>query len=73
MALKRGDVDLAAGIVGIQRAWRYVPKDGYQLGPPKTKPSVGTIDVAASVLVKLVSALLLVSHTQQDFSYRRRS
>jgi integrase len=52
-ALKRGDVDLAAGTVRIQRAWRYVPKEGYQLGPPKTKRSVRTIDVAASVLVKL--------------------
>lgn len=52
-ALKPGDVDLAEGTVRIQRAWRYVPKEGYQLGPPKTKRSIRTIDVPASVLSNL--------------------
>jgi integrase len=52
-ALKPGDVDVVEGTVRIQRAWRYVPKEGYQLGPPKTKRSIRTIDVAASVLANL--------------------
>jgi integrase len=52
-ALKPGDVDLAGGTVRIQRAWRYVSGEGYQLGPPKTKRSIRTIDVAAVTLAKL--------------------
>ncbi|WP_310773655.1 tyrosine-type recombinase/integrase [Mycobacterium sp. Z3061] len=52
-ALKSGDIDVEEGTVRIHRAWRYVPKEGYQLGPPKTKRSVRTIDVAASVLDSL--------------------
>lgn len=52
-ALTPNDVDLAEGTVRIQRAWRYVPREGYQLGPPKTKRSIRTIDVAASVLANL--------------------
>ena len=52
-ALKPGDVNTAEGTVRIQRAWRYVPKEGYQLGPPKTKRSIRTIDVPATVLANL--------------------
>ena len=52
-ALKPGDIDMAEGTVRIQRAWRYVPKEGYQLGAPKTKRSIRTIDVAADTLAKL--------------------
>jgi integrase len=52
-ALKPGDVDLAEGTVRIQRAWRNVPKKGYQLGLPKTKRSIRTIDMASSVLANL--------------------
>ncbi|MGH3404667.1 MAG: tyrosine-type recombinase/integrase [Streptosporangiaceae bacterium] len=52
-ALRPGDVDLAEGTVRILRAWRYVPGDGYHLGPPKTKRSIRTIDVAPSTLAKL--------------------
>ena len=46
-ALKPGDINLAEGTVNIRRAWRYVVGEGFQLGPPKTKRSVRTIDVAA--------------------------
>src|SRR5271157_325992 len=49
-ALRPGDIDLAEGTVRIQRAWRYVVGEGFQLGPPKTKRSVRTIDVDPSVL-----------------------
>ena len=52
-ALTPRDIDIAEGTVRIQRAWRYLPGDGYQLGPPKTRRSVRTIDVAASTLGKL--------------------
>lgn len=53
-ALKPGDVDRTAGTVRIQRAWkRTYAKGGYELGPPKTKKSVRTINVPASVLGKL--------------------
>jgi integrase len=52
-ALRPGDIDLADGTVRIQRAWRYVVGHGFQLGPPKTKRSIRTIDVAPSVLGNL--------------------
>jgi integrase len=52
-ALKPGDIDLAEGTIRIHHAWRYVTGAGYQLGPPKTKRSIRTIDVAADTLAKL--------------------
>lgn len=52
-ALRPSDVDLAEGTVRIQRAWRYVSGEGYQLGPPKTRRSIRTIDVAPGTLAKL--------------------
>ncbi len=52
-ALMPGDIDMAEGTVRIQRSWRYVTGGGYQLGPPKTKRSIRTIDVAAGTLAKL--------------------
>ena len=52
-ALQPGDINLAEGTVNIRRAWRYVVGEGFQLGPPKTKRSVRTIDVAGTTLAKL--------------------
>jgi integrase len=52
-ALTPGDIDIADCTVRIQRAWRYVAGEGYQLGPPKTNRSIRTIDVAADTLAKL--------------------
>jgi integrase len=52
-ALRPGDINLAEGTADIRRAWRYVPGQSYQLGPPKTRRSIRTIDVAPSVLAKL--------------------
>ncbi|GFG72731.1 tyrosine-type recombinase/integrase [Mycobacterium botniense] len=52
-ALKPGDVDRAEHTVRITRAWKYSGSHGYQLGPPKTRRSVRTINVPASVLDKL--------------------
>ncbi len=52
-ALRPGDINLAEGTVDIRRAWRYVSGEGYHLGPPKTKRSIRTVDVAADTLGKL--------------------
>jgi integrase len=53
-ALRPSDVDRENGTVRIARAWkRTYTKGGYELGPPKTKRSIRTINVPASVLAKL--------------------
>jgi integrase len=52
-ALRPGDINLAEGTVDIRRAWRYVSGEGHELGPPKTRRSIRTMDVAPSVLAKL--------------------
>ena len=52
-ALRPADINLAEGTVSIRRAWRYVSGEGYQLGPPKTRRSIRTVDVLPSVLAKL--------------------
>jgi integrase len=53
-ALKPSDIDRAASTVRISRAWkRTYDRGGYELGPPKTKKSVRTINVPKAVLDKL--------------------
>jgi integrase len=52
-ALKPSDINLTGNIVDIKRAWREVPGGRHQIGPPKTKRSARTIDVAAATLAKL--------------------
>ena len=52
-ALKPGDINLTEGTVDIRRAWRYVVGEGFELGPPKTRRSIRTIDVAAVTLARL--------------------
>lgn len=51
-ALRPGDVNPSAATVRISRAWKR-GGGGYHLGPPKTKRSVRTINVSASVLEDL--------------------
>ncbi|POX92237.1 site-specific integrase [Mycobacterium kansasii] len=51
-ALRPSDVDRAAGTVRIARSWKRAGS-GYELGPPKTKKSVRTINVPKSVLAQL--------------------
>lgn len=51
-ALRPSDVDRAARAVRISRAWKK-SSNGYTLGVPKTKTSVRTIDMPASVLDQL--------------------
>jgi integrase len=51
-ALKPSDVDLAQHTVRISRAWKRGP-GGYQVGPPKTKRSVRTINLPATTLSDL--------------------
>jgi integrase len=48
-ALRPGDVNRAAATVRISRAWKR-GGGGYHLGAPKTKRSVRTINISASVL-----------------------
>ena len=53
-ALRPCDVDRAKGTVRITRAWkRTYSKGGYELGPPKTRRSIRTINVPTTVLDKL--------------------
>ncbi|MGO9354998.1 MAG: tyrosine-type recombinase/integrase, partial [Mycobacterium sp.] len=53
-ALRPGDIDRAKGTVRITRAWkRTYTKGGYELGTPKTKRSIRTINVPSPVLDKL--------------------
>ncbi|MCX5044640.1 site-specific integrase [Aldersonia sp. NBC_00410] len=53
-ALRPSDVDREAGIVRIARAWkRTYDRGGYELGPPKSKKSIRTINMPKSVLDKL--------------------
>lgn len=52
LALRPSDVDRDAATVRITRAWKRVGS-GYELGPPKTRKSVRTINVPKSVLAQL--------------------
>lgn len=52
LALRPSDVDREASTVRIARAWKRAGS-GYELGPPKTKRSVRTINVPKSVLDQL--------------------
>jgi integrase len=48
-ALQPTDIDPDAATVRISRAWKRIPGDGYELGPPKTKRSIRTIGVPRGV------------------------
>jgi integrase len=53
-ALRPTDIDLESGTVRITRAWRRTyAVGGYELGPPKSKRSVRTINVPRTTLDKL--------------------
>jgi integrase len=49
-ALQPKDIDKDAATMRINRAWKRVPGNGYELGPPKTKKSVRTIGVPRHVV-----------------------
>lgn len=51
-ALRPADVDRRSETVRIWQAWKRGP-GGYQLGPPKTRKSVRTINIPAAVLDEL--------------------
>lgn len=51
-ALRPSDVDRVSGTVRISRGWKPIA-GGYELGAPKTRRSVRTINVPSSVLDKL--------------------
>lgn len=50
VALRRGDVDLAAGVVRIRRAWKWSPDGNHMIGPPKTKRGRRTITMPTEVI-----------------------
>lgn len=52
-ALRPKDVDRAAGTVRITKAWKRAEGGGYEIGVPKTRKSVRTINVPHSVLDQL--------------------
>ena len=53
-ALRPSDVNRVENTVRIRRAWkRTYDRGGYEIGPPKTKKSVRTINVPKAVLDKL--------------------
>jgi integrase len=53
-ALRPSDIDRENGTVRVTRAWkRTYTTGGYELGPPKSKRSVRTINVPKSMLAKL--------------------
>lgn len=53
-ALRPSDINRTKGTVRITRAWkRTYDRGGYELGPPKTKKSVRTINVDRTTLEKL--------------------
>ncbi|UGU31362.1 site-specific integrase [Mycolicibacterium smegmatis] len=51
-ALRPSDIDVVAGTVRISKAWK-TGAGGYQLGTPKTRKSVRTVNVPAAVLEQL--------------------
>jgi integrase len=51
-ALTPADIDVVNGTVRIAKGWKKTP-NGYELGQPKTRRSVRTINVPASVLDQL--------------------
>jgi integrase len=52
-ALRPGDVDRIEGTVRISRAWKYIPRKGYEIGPTKTPKSTRTINVPKALLDRL--------------------
>ena len=49
-ALQSRDVDLSAGTVRVNRAWKRIP-GGWEIGPPKTAKSRRTVNAAVPALV----------------------
>ena len=52
-ALRVGDVDLKAGTVRVQRAWKETSGAGWELGPPKTRRGRRTAKVSRSALAMI--------------------
>jgi integrase len=56
-ALTPADVDAVKGTVRVNKAWKRVPRGGdegrYELGQPKTRRSIRTVNVPATVLSQL--------------------
>jgi len=50
-ALQARHIDLEAGTVRVEQAWKRVPGDGYVIGTPKTAKSRRTVNAAVAALV----------------------
>src|SRR5690606_6915786 len=50
-AIQGRHVNLDAGTVRVEQAWKRIPGDGFRLGPPKTAKARRTVNAAAMALV----------------------
>lgn len=55
-ALQSRHVDLAAGTVRVQRAWKRIP-GGWEVGPPKSRKANRTVNAAVPALVAVAPLL----------------
>lgn len=49
-AIEARHINLAAGTVRVEQAWKRVPGDGMQIGPPKTRRARRTVNAAVMAL-----------------------
>lgn len=56
-AIQSRHVNLAAGTIRVEQAWKRVPGDGWVIGPPKTQKARRTVN-AATVALAAVQPLL---------------
>lgn len=49
-AIETRHVNLAAGTVRVEQAWKRIPGDGYKIGVPKTKKAKRTVNAAVIAL-----------------------
>jgi len=63
-ALRRRDIDQAAGVAKIERSLTELPGGGYHFGPPKSAASQRTIAIPGAIMPKLKQHL--ASHTSPE-------
>ena len=56
-ALRRRDIDLAGGVLKVERSLTELPGGGYHFGPPKSAAGQRTIAVPAAIMPKLKNHL----------------
>ena len=68
-ALQGRHVNLDAGTVRVEQAWKRVPGDGYQIGVPKTVKARRTVNAAVPALVAVAPLL----RGPKDYVFTTRS